>query len=335
MAKIENLLVGSTRLAIAFVVSLATAVPAAAGEWAFRPFDQPSMFSADFGTRFWYGRAKTAKDLFDTTGSLLISRLTYGDLNIYTGEAFARFDLNSGWFVKGYVGGGGLWNGSLNDEDFPPVTSPYSSTSSAQRNGSLFYGSVDGGFNFFRGPDFRVGAFVGYHYMNERVTAFGCQQIGSNPSVCGGAGIPDSVRVITQDNNWHSFRVGLDASVEIDRLKLSVDAAWLPYVRLDGSDAHWLRISSTPGDFTGPVPEDGKGWGYQIDGFVSYRVTDILSVGVGGRYWRMQTDGFTHFEGHIVGGGGSPQVVKWKTDNFGVFFQSSVKLGPYPLISGL
>ena len=30
-------------------------------------------------------------------------------------------DFNNGWFIKGYVGGGGLFGGKLKDEDFPPV----------------------------------------------------------------------------------------------------------------------------------------------------------------------------------------------------------------------
>ena len=52
---------------------------------------------------------------------------------------------------------------------------------------------------------------------------------------------------------------------------------------------------------------------------------------MGGRYWRMEAKGFTHFENQIVGFAAVPQVLQWKTDNFGVFFQSSLKLGPYPL----
>ena len=137
---------------------------------------------------------------------------------------------------------------------------------------------------------------------------------------------------ITQDNNWYSARVGIDAMVEFDRWRFSANVAWLPYVWMSGSDAHWLRISNQPGDFSAPVPEDGKGWGVQLEGFVSYRLTQALSVGVGGRYWYMQTRGFTHFEDHIAGGGGVPQVVDWKVQNFGVFVQMGLKLGPYSVI---
>jgi hypothetical protein len=57
-----------------------------------------------------------------------------------------------------------------------------------------------------------------------------------------------------------------------------------------------------------------------------------LSVGVGARYWYMQTRGFTHFENHIVGFTASPQVLEWKTQNFGVFLQASLKLGPYSVL---
>ena len=35
---------------------------------------------------------------------------------------------------------------------------------------------------------------------------------------------------------------------------------------------------------------------------------------------------------HVVGFTALPQVVDWKVENFGVFLQASVKLGPYPVI---
>ena len=80
-------------------------------------------------------------------------------------------------------------------------------------------------------------------------------------------------------------RLGVDAAVEFGRFKLIGDAAWLPYVAMYGWDARWLRIGGNLGDFTSAVPEDGKGWGYQLEAFLSYRVVEALSVGIGGRYW--------------------------------------------------
>jgi len=318
---------------MALAVAVATAAPARA-EWLFRGLDAPTpTYTGDFGLRFWYGRTNTAKNLYDTSGSLLVSRLTYGDLSIFAAEAYGRFDVDRRWFLKGYAGGGGFRKGSLKDEDFPPVITPFSATYSVQQDSSLFYGAMDGGFNVVWGPDFRVGAFAGFHYLNQRLVAYGCTQAAFNPMICGIAPIPNPVKVITQDNNWHSLRVGVDATFDFDRFRFSIDAAWLPAVWLSGNDTHWLRVGSNLGDFKGAVPEDGTGWGYQIDAFLSYRVNDWSSVGIGGRYWYMQTRGQTHFENHVVGLTAFPQALEWKTQNFGVFLQGSIKFGPYDLIA--
>jgi hypothetical protein len=318
----------------AVAASLSGTAPARADNWVFHGFEPPATYTGEAGLRFWYGGAKTGKNLYDPTGAFLVSRLSYDNLSIFSAEAYARFDLNTGWFLKGLVGGGGFRNGTLKDEDFPPGISPYSATLSVLDNSFPFYASVDVGYNVFRGPDFRVGAFVGYNYLHEVVSARGCGQVGSNPLICGIFPIPATIKVITQDNNWNSLRVGLNGEVDVTkRLALNVDAAWLPRVWLRGTDAHWLRISSLPGDFIGPIPEDGSGWGYQLESVLSYRVTDAITVGVGGRYWHSQTNGITHFEGHVNGVAALPQPVDWKTDSFGVFLQTGLKFGPNPIIS--
>jgi hypothetical protein len=325
------------RLAVAFAGSLATAAPVRAGDWTFKAFEPPAWYTADFGLRFWYGTGSTKKNLFDTTGSEQVSRLTYDKFSIVGGEAFTRFDFNDGWFIKGYLGGAGLWNGNLKDEDFPPEITPYSATTSEQKFGSLFYFNTDVGLNVVRGPDFRIGAFVGYHFLRETVSAYGCAQIASNPAICPLGFIPDSVKVISQVNNWNSLRVGMDASVDFaKRFNMTVEGAYLPLVQMFGSDAHWLRIDpsgSIVGAFTGPVPEDGNGWGYQLQAVLSYRVNEMLNVGIGARYWHMETSGHTHFEGHVVGLDALPQALDWRVDNAGVFLQAALKLGPYPVIT--
>jgi outer membrane protease len=321
-------------LAATIAASAFGAAPASAGDFVFHGLEAPATYTGEAGLRFWYGKTKTGKNLYDIGGAALVSRLTYDNLSIFSAEAYGRFDLNTGWFLKGLIGGGGFRKGTLTDEDFPPGIAPYSATLSTLDDSFPLYGTVDVGYNVFRGPDFRLGAFVGYNYMREVVTADGCGQVATNPFICGIFPIPATIKAITQDNNWSSLRVGLNGEVDVtSRLKLSVDAAWLPVVLLDGTDAHWLRISKFPGDFSGPVPEDGTGWGYQLEGVLSYRVTDSLSVGIGGRYWHMQTKGLTHFEGHVNGFQAFPQPVDWKSDNYGVFLQTGLKFGPYPIIS--
>ena len=93
--------------------------------------------------------------------------------------------------------------------------------------------------------------------------AYGCTQTATNPDVFVPT-IDSSILGITQTNKWRSLRLGVSGDIKTGRLQLGGDAA-LTYSRLTGTDAHWLRIGTDPGDFTGPIPEDGKGWGYQLE----------------------------------------------------------------------
>lgn len=288
-------------------------------------------FSGELGIRYWFSWSQNSLDLYGLTRDTLNSRLTYDKMNGHNAEVFGRFEHTYGFYLKTYLGGGWLINGSLKDEDFPPGTSPYSSTDSDQRGGTLAYGAVDFGYNIFERPAFRLGAFAGYHFLIERMSAFGCLQTAGNTAICGGSGVANSVEAITQNNTWQSLRVGLDADLNLTKqLTLSADAAYLPFVYLLGTDRHLLRIGNTPGDFTGGIPEDGKGWGYQLELALSYAVDENVKVALGGRYWHMETSGDAHFEGNIAGGGGAPQPLDWKTDHYGIFVQGSFRFGPYP-----
>ena len=99
---------------------------------------------------------------------------------------------------------------------------------------------------------------------------------------------------------------------------------------LYGADAHWLRIDNFIGAFTSPVPEDGKGWGYQLEAILSYRLTDAISLGVGGRYWHFQSKGSAHFEDMFVNAVAQP--LDFKANIYGVFVQGSYRFfggGPF------
>jgi outer membrane protease len=295
----------------------------------FTPHPIPS-WQVEFAARFWYGSAKTGKSLYDPSLSNgMISRLTYGGLNSYSGELYGRVTLWNGWFAKGYFGGGGLAGGHLQDEDFPPVLGSYSSTTSDQHGGHLAYGSFDAGYDVVRGGNFRIGAFAGYHYFNEAVNAYGCTQSTGNPFICPPGAVSASTEAISQNNTWQSVRLGLDGAVTLGHFTLSAEGAWLPYVNLSGADTHYLRIGNAFGDFTGPIPENGIGQGYQLEALLSYNVTRNASVGIGGRYWHMQTNGSSNES--FVGEGTVSLPENWKTDIYGVFVQGSIKLDPYPL----
>lgn len=280
----------------------------------------PSEFTSSFALRYWYGLGSTRKDLYGFSRDDLVSRLSYTGVQSHSVEIYTRVDhTSSGLFWKGYAGGGLLTQGNLRDEDFPPTISPYSSTNSTLQNQSLGYISADFGGALLRGPDFRIDGFVGYHYLHQRLKAFGCQQTASNPDICAG-GIPNSVAVIVEDDTWQGVRLGLNADLPlVDRFRINLEGAWLPYVWFSGTDNHLLRP-----DLPSPIFQDGHSWGYQLEALLSYRFDDAFSVGIGGRYWHMESKGDAHFETF----GGSRQPLDFKTDIYGVFVQGSYRFGP-------
>ncbi len=275
----------------------------------------------EFGTRYWYSTGTARKDLYGPYGAVRVSRLTYDDLDAHAGEGYFRMDYgDTGLFIKGYAGLGTIVGGALRDEDFEPVVSPYSSTDSDQDKGRLAYASIDLGYTVLEtnptdGPSLRLGGFVGYHYYHQKLNAYGCQQTATNDTICTPA-LPASLKVITQDNDWHSLRLGMALDMQpMDRLRLTLDGAFT-YSWLKGKDHHWLRPSINP------VPEDGDGLGFQLEGVLAYQVAEGVELGIGGRYWQLgRFDTRAHFE--ETPGGGITQQEKWKSTRYGVFLQAS------------
>ena len=273
----------------------------------------------EIGARYWYSAGRFQKDLgSDTTpatANVLNSRLTY-DSTANSGELFGRVEGPQNIFVKGFVGGGKLSGGQMNDEDWilDGGVVPYSNTISDPVGGRISYATIDVGWDMLRGPDHKVGAFVGYNYYRENKAAYGCVQIANQFSDCA-ASIPSSVLVITEDDTWKSLRVGLNGEIMLtDGLRLSGDVAYLPYVKFDGTDNHVLRSLISPAW--------GWGRGVQLEAILSYAVTPAFSVGAGGRYWAMwTTEAYTAF-------GGEPcpcQTLPSKTERYGTFLQAAYK----------
>jgi hypothetical protein len=292
------------------------------------PVPAVSGYSFEIGARYWYSSGRLAKDLYDDPrfSTDIVSRLTYADLAAHSFEAFGKLGLPSNLFLKGYAGISGLRKGSLNDEDFPPLTTPYSSTMSDQSGGRLGYASVDLGYQAALYPNLSLSGFVGYAYVGEKVNAYGCNQIGSNPFICVPA-IGSSVLGITEDAHWHAARLGLGLEYKpVDRLTLSGEVAWLPVVQLRSQDSHWLRIGTTPGSFAGAIPEIASGTGVQVEALLAYQVWDCFSVGLGGRYWRFDARGGADLEQMIVGATNPvSQPIEFVSERYGVFLQGSYK----------
>jgi hypothetical protein len=274
---------------------------------------------------------RLAKDLFDDPRSTpnLNSRLTYSGLTTGSFEGFGRVNTLFGSYFKGYAGFSGLGHGSLNDEDFPPGLTPYSNTLSQQQGGKLKYGSLDFGQVAVKNERYSVSLFAGYGYLNESVNAYGCTQIGGNPFVCAPAAIDSSVLAITEDSRWRFVRVGMLGEFKVlDCLKFSAELAWLPYTQLTAQDTHWLRLGTGLFDISGPIPEAGVGSGVQLEAIMSYQVNDKITLGLGGRYWYLQTRGTTDFENVIIGfPSPGPQPLNFSITRYGGFAQGSYKFG--------
>ena len=268
------------------------------------------------GVRDWYSSGRFQKDLGDSSGSasanILISRLTY-NTTADSGELFGRIETPQNVFVKGNIGVGSLLGGHMNDEDWALFGGavPYSNTLSAPVRGGINYATLDLGYDFFRGPGYKLGAFVGYNYYKDDMSAYGCAQIANPLSDCSSA-IPGSVLVVTEDDTWKSFRIGVNGEIMItDRFKLGADVAYLPYVEFNGTDDHVLRTLT--------IQESGAGTGVQFESILSYLITEQFSVGVGGRYWAMWTTRNT-----VADFAGAPcpcQTQPAKTEQYGVFVQ--------------
>jgi len=280
-------------------------------------------WSLEVGGRYWYSVGRNSYDYLNTTGTLMVSRLTYDDSEGNSGEAFFRVDHKSGLFLKGFFGAGSLGSGTLTDEDFPPFISPYSRTSSSL-DGDLRYWTVDLGYTFYdsarwyRGglkdapvlrPGVRLGGFVGYNYWNEKQDAFGCTQQTNNPFVCPAGLVLPSDKVITEKDTWRSVRLGLVGDAMLtDRLKLTAEAAYL-WSDQKALDVHYFTF--------GADPAKGDGWGYQLEAILAYQLTNLFNVGVGARWWHMETDATDRLFN---------QKLEYSTDRYGVFVQGSLKL---------
>jgi opacity protein-like surface antigen len=247
------------------------------------------------GGRYFASWGQFQKDLgglkfLGEPASSMESRLTYDNMQTNSGEFFGRIETPWNFFVKGYIGGGVTNSGKMYDEDAALVNlglfGPYSNTLSPAVTGNISYGAIDGGFDIWRAPTYKVGVFAGYFAFNQNMSAFGCVVVAFNN--CSPNPVPTSgSAVITESDEWTAVRIGLAAETMLtDRLKLSGDVAYLPWVWFSGTDQHFVGNTGALAEI---FQASGKGNGVQIDALLSYYLTRQWSVGLGGRYWGMWT----------------------------------------------
>jgi len=289
----------------------------------------PSGWSIEAGARYFAGSGRMQNDLYSSANSQILgSRSIYADQTGQSAETFFRFDHHNGVFVKGNFGLGYLEGGQLNSEGFPaglvspagfvPAATPrYSNTVSQLQQGALLYGGADIGYNVIDEGGRKLGAYIGYRSFYEQANGFGCRQLATG-TTCNPATVSTTYPSLSDTETWRAVAVGGNMQVPLsEKLRLEVDAAYLPYASRAGFDNQWLLSEINP------LPEPGHGWGSQFETVLSYAVSDRFRIGAGGRYWFFTTD--AAFQQFPTVAAVSP--MKFYSERYGGFLQASYTLG--------
>jgi outer membrane protease len=203
--------------------------------------------------------------------------------------------------------------------------------SNSSSSGWFNYAAADVGFNVLHDRDYKVGPFVGYSYFRQNINAFGCSYSVPAGQLCLNSSevpTPANQASLTQDETWQSLRIGFSAVATIwDRFGINGDVAYLPYAHYGGQDSHLLRTPVTL------FPQDGSGRDVQAELILTYRATENLKLGVGGRYWAMWTTGASQACNGDCGNGASsspPAPYTANTERFGTFVQASYQFATRP-----
>ena len=96
MARVRTTII--TMAWLVALVSLDAGAPAAANPFLIEA--SPYKTTATFALRYWSGIGSTSKDLYNLSGSLLVSRLTYDGWRTHAAEGVFRIDLENSLFLK-------------------------------------------------------------------------------------------------------------------------------------------------------------------------------------------------------------------------------------------
>lgn len=276
-----------------------------------------SNWEANLGARVFIssGTVGAPQPLLNTSdiGDILASRLVFSQLTGISEEAYARFDHESGMFVKGYLGAGTIINGQLNDEDFP-AENAYSNTFS-NADGNLSYGVIDLGYSFLKTAAANTGLLIGYNYNAQTLKIYNCRQLAGDNVCAANSAVLNDYLVLSENDSFNSLRLGLVSQYQITpKLSLSSEVAYLPVVSFTGLYRHNAR------QLLGPE-QSNTGDGTMLEAVLGYQINDTWNIGVGGRYWAWNM----HNGSLIFDFLGDPEVfsepARFNTTRYGGFLQ--------------
>lgn len=257
----------------------------------------------DLGAKTWLSTGETSWNHTSPAFGDPTSELEYKSLDALIFEMNTRIDFNNEWMLRGRVGIGEIRDGELRDRDWlSPATAEalgepqlFSDTTSTVDDDDSFYAGIDLGMTFIENSSMRIEPYLGYEYWREKVVASGInQRVGFLGNTTGQVVSP-SVAAISNEVEWHSFKVGLASAFFLaPKWTLNVDAALIPYSRMHNEDEHLLRTDLAR-DLS--IEMDGHGYGGQLEMDLTYQATENVDLSVGARYWTMYSDGDIRFYG--------------------------------------
>jgi outer membrane protein Pom len=245
-------------------------------------------WTASIGAGGWFtwGESKWEHEIEILPGISGGSRLTFKDVtsNLVTVDADVVL-----WRRLVLVASGG-WgqanDGDLIDEDFILGTN-FSRTRSAIDDGRVYFGTIDAGYRLSDWTDAVgrrgfVDLLVGYQYWQEKYEAFGIVDfLGFTGNE------PRSTKVITETWTWHSLRIGGRAYFPFPYgLGVRGSAFVMPWNSVEVEDIHHLRtdLRQNPS-----IVLDGTGgFGWQLEGAITYTFWRGLGVEAGYRHWSVE-----------------------------------------------
>ena len=288
----------------------------------------------EVGMRYWWSEGSTRFDIDSSRLSPVYgsptSTLTYDGVTGNSLEFFMSARNETQTFFKGFVGGGWLGGGSLDDEDYLAGQLKFSDTYSEIDGEGTVYVTLDAGQDFDLGysGNLVLSPFVGFNYWQESMSAYGAR---CNPDQVGGAfcgapgstAVPFGTKVINNKSMWSSLRLGAELTARLlDRVTFRGDAAVLPVAYLVNEDSHFLRSDLGP---TPNIEDSGTGWGYQLEGELKIDVDDNWTLGAGVRYWYAETGGLSEF----VQSRTEVDLQDFTSERFGVFGNVSYRFSTF------
>lgn len=280
-------------------------------------------WSASIGATAWLSYGETSWEHESPAPPLLLgSQLRWRDIEgpVYSLEGdfvWRRLVLTAagGW--------GSVESGNLIDDDFVRNTgSLLSSTRSTVDDGSIYYANINFGWRAVEWRDSKqrkgfLDLLAGYRWWHERYEAFGILTLAASASFPA-SNQPSSVKVITHEWTWQSVRVGGRAYFPFPRgVGVRGAAFFFPRSSLEVEDTHHLRTDLRQDPSI--VTKGTGGFGYQVEGALTYTFWRGLGAEAGYRHWQVAlSDGDVQFR-NVTGSGPKLPLREASSERSGFF----------------